>query len=560
MRRRERGFVDEVDGLVGELPGGDVAIRQHRGRDECGVLDADTVVDLVALLEPAQDRDRVLDRRFADVHLLEAALERGVLLDVLAVLVERRRADEPQLTARQHRLDHVARVDRTFGTTRADERVDLVDERDDLAFGVGDLLEHGLEPLLELAAVLRAGDHRADVERDHALVAQALGHVAFDDAAREPFDDRGLAHTRLADEHGVVLRATGQHLDDAADLFVAADDGVDLAGARGLGEVAAVLLQCLVLLFRVVTRDAVRPAHLLQRVEHGVVRDAHAAQHIADAAGHVGHGEQHVLAREVLVVELSSRLVGFFQQTEGLGCELRVAHGRTAHARLPLELLVDAGPQGREVDADPFDHPGDDPFGLVEERAQEVQRRHFGVPGVARTRLRGAERFLGLACESVGVECHLQCPLLTTTAGFETNDGSGMARHEVAPVLLANAFDAPFHFLAHRVDARFQLRDATARAAELLFEPEDALHAGEAHAVTAQFLDAAQQLDVALRVPTTAPARARGLDQALALVDAQRLRVHPCELGRDRDHVQRPAVSVHRTPPAPRRANSAARG
>ena len=88
-----RGFVDEVDGLVGELAAGDVAIGEHRGGDERGVLDAHAVVHLVALLQPAQDRDRVLDRRLADVHLLEAALERGVLLDVLAVLVERRRAD-----------------------------------------------------------------------------------------------------------------------------------------------------------------------------------------------------------------------------------------------------------------------------------------------------------------------------------------------------------------------------------------------------------------------------------------------------------------------------------
>jgi hypothetical protein len=49
-----------------------------------------------------------------------------------------------------------------------------------------DLLEHGLEALLELAAVLRAGDHRAEVERDERLSLQRLGHVAGDDALREP--------------------------------------------------------------------------------------------------------------------------------------------------------------------------------------------------------------------------------------------------------------------------------------------------------------------------------------------------------------------------------------
>ena len=208
-----RGLVDEVDGLVGQEAAGEVAVGQHRGGDERGVLDAHAVVDLVALLEAAEDRDRVLDRRLADEHLLEAALERGVGLDVLAVLVERGRADHAQLAAGEHRLDHVAGVHRALGLAGADDRVQLVDEGDDLALGVGDLLEDGLQPLLELAAVLRAGDHAAEVEADEALVLQALGHVALDDAAGEALDDGGLADAGLADQHRVVLRAPRQHLD-----------------------------------------------------------------------------------------------------------------------------------------------------------------------------------------------------------------------------------------------------------------------------------------------------------------------------------------------------------
>ena len=98
-----------------------------------------------------------------------------------------------------------------------------------LPFGVGDFLEHGLQPLLELAAVLRAGDERAHVEGDDPLVLQPFGHVAADDAAGEPFDDGGLADAGFADEHRVVLRAARQHLDHAADFLVAADDRIELA-------------------------------------------------------------------------------------------------------------------------------------------------------------------------------------------------------------------------------------------------------------------------------------------------------------------------------------------
>src|SRR4029453_6823900 len=55
---------------------------------------------------------------------------RVVFLDVLAVLVERRRADRVQLAAREHRLEQVGRVHRALCRAGADDRVELVDEKD----------------------------------------------------------------------------------------------------------------------------------------------------------------------------------------------------------------------------------------------------------------------------------------------------------------------------------------------------------------------------------------------------------------------------------------------
>ena len=201
------------------------------------------MVRLVTPLEPAEDRDRVLDRRLADVHLLEAPLEGGVLLDELAVLVEGGGADEPQLAAGQHRLEHVRSRDRPLAPARAHEHVQLVDERDDPAVRLGDLLEHLLQALLELAAVHGARDERGDVERDELLILEGLGDVARDDALREAFDHRGLADAGLTDQHRVVLGAAGEHLADAPDLTVPSDDGVELALAGTVGQVDAELLE-----------------------------------------------------------------------------------------------------------------------------------------------------------------------------------------------------------------------------------------------------------------------------------------------------------------------------
>ena len=107
----------------------------------------------------------------------------------------------------------------------------------------GDLGQHGLQPLLELAAIFRAGDQRAHVERHQLLVLQRLRHVAIDDAQRQPFGDRRLADAGLADQHRIVLGAPRQHLDGAADFVVAADDRIELAGAGVGRQVARVFLQ-----------------------------------------------------------------------------------------------------------------------------------------------------------------------------------------------------------------------------------------------------------------------------------------------------------------------------
>src|SRR5215212_8325305 len=105
---------------------------------------------LVPLLQSAQNRDRRFDARLTDEYWLEPPLERCIFLDVLTVLVECRRADDAQLAARKHRLEHVAGVHRTFGLAGTNERVQLVDEHDVLPLGLRDLLEHRLEALLEL--------------------------------------------------------------------------------------------------------------------------------------------------------------------------------------------------------------------------------------------------------------------------------------------------------------------------------------------------------------------------------------------------------------------------
>src|SRR5205823_6068639 len=111
-----------------------------------------------------------------DLDLLEAPLESRVALQVLPVLVERGRADRLELAAGKGGLEDGRGVDRALRGPGADEVVQLVDEQDDVA-ALRDLLHNLLQALLELPAVLGAGNKRSQVERVDLLVLQQLGHV-----------------------------------------------------------------------------------------------------------------------------------------------------------------------------------------------------------------------------------------------------------------------------------------------------------------------------------------------------------------------------------------------
>ena len=167
-----RRLVHEVDRLVGEESVADVPVREGGSGHQRVVGDPHAVMHLVLLLEPPENRDRVGHARLAHQYRLEATLERGVLLDVLAIFIEGRRPDHMQLAPRKRRLEHIGGVHRPFRRAGAHDRMQLIDERDVLALALGELLHHGLEPLFELASILGAGKQQTDVECHQLALAQ----------------------------------------------------------------------------------------------------------------------------------------------------------------------------------------------------------------------------------------------------------------------------------------------------------------------------------------------------------------------------------------------------
>src|SRR5689334_3913118 len=107
------------------------------------------MMDFVSLLKAAQDGDSGFDIWLGDKHRLKAALKRGVFFDVLAIFIERGRSNGAQFTARELRFHDVCRVSGAFRRAGADQRVQLVDEKEDLPFAGNDLLEKRFQTILE---------------------------------------------------------------------------------------------------------------------------------------------------------------------------------------------------------------------------------------------------------------------------------------------------------------------------------------------------------------------------------------------------------------------------
>ena len=260
--------------------------------------------------------------------------------------------------------------------------------------------EHALEALLELAAIFRAGDERAHVEREQLLVADRFRHVAIDDAQRQALDDRRLADAGLADQHRIVLGAPRQHLDGAADLLVAADHRIELAVARGLGEVAGVFLQRVILVLGARRVGGAALADVVDRRVERLRRDAGVGQNLGRLRALLHRQrQQQALDGDERVARLLGDLLGVVEQ----------ARRRRRHIELPSARPFDLGQLGEGgfdlgqrlagIPARPVDQSGGQPLLVVQKHLEHVLGRELLMPLAKRQRLRGlheAARPLGV--------------------------------------------------------------------------------------------------------------------------------------------------------------------
>ena len=388
-------------------------------------------MDLVALAQAAQDRDRLLDGRLVDEDRLEAPLEGGVLLDVLAVLVERRRADRVELAAREHRLEQVGGVHRAFGRARRPTTV------------WSSSMNRITWPSASLISLRTALSRSSNSPRNLAPAMSAprsseTTRLSLRPSGTSPRTIRWARPSAMAVlptpgspmRTGLFFVRRRQHLDDAADLVVAADDRVELAGSRLGGEVAAVLLERGVGALGVRGGDALAAADALERLEDGLAPGCVALEEGLALAADLGDREQQVLGRDVVVAE-APRL--------GLGALDDAPRARIQGQRAAL----DPGPPGedrgelaaerRQVDAEPAERLGRDAVVGLDERGEDVLGVEDRAVEALGGGLGGDDGLLGLLGESVELHSVSLSSADRVSAGWVGRRGRGRPGRRPAP-------------------------------------------------------------------------------------------------------------------------------
>ena len=276
-------FIQDVDGLVRQEPARQIAV----GELGCGFNGFLRIMHLVMFLilglDPGKNLDGVLHGGFPYLHLLEAAFQGGVLLNVFPVFVERGGAYGLELTPGEGGLDDVGGVHGAFRGAGAYDGVQFIDEEDDVAVLLN-FLHHLLDTLLKFAPVLGTSHQCAHIQTEDPVILQRAGHISPDDPEGKPLCNGGFAHARLTDQNRVVLGLSGQDPDHVPDLLVSADDRIQLVVFCKFHQILPVFFQHVIGTLRVVTGDLGAAPDGLQYGQQLLLRQIVAFQQLCQLA------------------------------------------------------------------------------------------------------------------------------------------------------------------------------------------------------------------------------------------------------------------------------------
>ena len=199
------------------------------------------MVRIKAILNATQDGNSFVFARFRNLHRLETTFQSGILFDVLAVFLSRRRTNAMEFTTSKLRLKHIAQVHRAFGLARPHNVVEFVDEHKRIAIFFN-RINHRFETFFKVATVFCTRHQGRQIKRKDLLALQRIRHVTAVNTFGKAFDNSRLTHARFTDQARVVLCLTAQNQNHTADFFFTANHRREFSICRHFHEFTTIKL------------------------------------------------------------------------------------------------------------------------------------------------------------------------------------------------------------------------------------------------------------------------------------------------------------------------------
>src|SRR5580698_7691120 len=128
------------------------------------------MISLVAGPDSAKNHQHGFVARLFDNDQIKATGKRTILLYFFTIFVISCRANATQFTACERRFQDVGGIHATFVAACPNQRMQLVEEQNDLALACPALIDNALDPLFEFPAILSPCHHGGKVKSEYSAV------------------------------------------------------------------------------------------------------------------------------------------------------------------------------------------------------------------------------------------------------------------------------------------------------------------------------------------------------------------------------------------------------
>jgi hypothetical protein len=172
------------------------------------------------------DLDRNIFARLIDFYFLKSSLKGAVLLDVFLVFTQSGRSNNRDFPTTHRRLENIRSIESPLSGPCANDRMNLIDEKNNLILHTRCLIDNLFNTCLELASILRPSNERRKTQIHYPFIEHRHRNLSLRNALCQTFNDCRFSDSGLTDETRVIFRFTIDNRDQTIDFFITTDNTI----------------------------------------------------------------------------------------------------------------------------------------------------------------------------------------------------------------------------------------------------------------------------------------------------------------------------------------------